>query len=54
MENKWCKFCKNGYGVFEKGQYNVYCYLSHFSYPIKKDPQDTCEDFEDDEDIEEE
>ena len=50
MDNNWCKFCKHGYGVVENGQYNVYCYLSHFDYPVKKDPQDTCDDFEQDED----
>lgn len=53
---EWCKFCKHGYGVVENGKYSVYCHLSHFGYPVRKQPQDTCGHFEEDieDDVEEE
>jgi hypothetical protein len=50
MPSEWCKFCKHAYCVVESGEYSAYCYLSHFGYPVKKDPQDTCENFESEED----
>lgn len=52
---EWCKFCKHGYGVVENGKYSVYCHLSHFGYPTRKQPQDTCGHFEEDieDDVEE-
>lgn len=46
MDNKWCKFCKHGYGIVKNGEYYIHCNLSFFEYPTKKDPQDTCKDFE--------
>ena len=46
MDNKWCKFCKHGYLHYEKDKCVVYCHLSFFNYPAPKDPQDTCKDFE--------
>lgn len=43
----WCKFCKHGYGVFEEnGKCTIYCLLSYFNYPEKKDGFDTCENWE--------
>ena len=50
----WCKFCKHGYGVFENGEYIVYCHLSFLNYPEKKDVFDTCENWEDEDDEDEE
>lgn len=42
----WCKFCKYGYGVLENGKRIIYCHLSYFNYPEKKDGFDTCENWE--------
>ena len=42
----WCKFCKHGYHIFEKGEDYIHCNLSYLGYPVKKDPKDTCKDFE--------
>lgn len=42
----WCKFCKHGYGAFENGKCIIYCHLSYFNYPEKKDGFDTCKNWE--------
>lgn len=47
MSCKWCKFCKHGFPHFENGKCVVYCHLSFFADPAQKDPFDTCEAFED-------
>ena len=48
--SEWCKFCKHGYPHFEKGKCVVYCNLSVLNYPVQKDPFDTCIDFENEDD----
>ena len=47
---KTCKFCKHGYNYYSPGNTPpcVYCYLKHGRYPEKKDPDDTCPDWEPD------
>ena len=52
-EMKVCKFCKHGYVHFDKNGVVAYCYLKHGRYPEKKDPHDTCQNWEPDEDDEE-
>jgi hypothetical protein len=50
---KTCKFCKHGYMHYSSVHPCAYCYLKHGQYPEKKDPDDTCSDWEPDEEEEE-
>jgi hypothetical protein len=45
---KTCKFCKHGYMYYSSEPPCAYCYLKHRQYPEKKDPDDTCPDWEPD------
>lgn len=47
-----CKFCKHGYMHYSSAPPCAYCYLKHGRYPEKKDPDDTCPDWEPDEEDE--
>jgi hypothetical protein len=54
---KTCKFCKHGYMYYSQCRGLppcAYCYLKHGQYPEKKDPDDTCPDWEPDDEEEEE
>lgn len=51
---KTCKFCKHGYMYYSLASPCAYCYLKHGRYPEKKDPDDTCPNWEPDDEEEEE
>lgn len=44
--SKTCKFCKHGYPQCTKDGMTCWCYLSMMNPPVKKDPEDTCQDWE--------
>ena len=47
--SKTCKWCKHGYNYCSQDGLCTYCYLQVSKYPVKHDQDDTCPNWEADE-----